>query len=123
MYLILPSIGDEVVVIQGKLDGIKMRYAEINSMSDNVSKTLDQALTLASKLQHTHEDLSSWLKNVEAELTAFAAQLPVGEQLIQAQDRQKVMIGLFCLTLCWGKQLTLVIKFLYLYCLGLFFWW
>jgi hypothetical protein len=107
MYLLLPSVGDEVVVIQGKLDGIKTRYAEINSMSGNVSKTLDQALTLASKLQHIHEDLSSWLVNVEAELTAFAAQEPVGEQLIQAQDRQKVMIGLFRLTLCWGKQLTL----------------
>uniref|UniRef100_A0A4W5PY58 Dystonin n=1 Tax=Hucho hucho TaxID=62062 RepID=A0A4W5PY58_9TELE len=92
LELLKQTTGDEVVVIQGKLDGIKMRYAEINSMSDNVSKTLDQALTLASKLQHTHEDLSSWLKNVEAELTAFTAQEPVGEQLVQAQDRQKALL-------------------------------
>ncbi|KAM9412367.1 dystonin isoform 9-T9 [Salvelinus alpinus] len=92
LELLKQTTGDEVVVIQGKLDGIKMRYAEINSMSDNVSKTLDQALTLASKLQHTHEDLSSWLKNVEAELTAFTAQAPVGEQLVQAQDRQKALL-------------------------------
>eukprot|EP00063_Salmo_salar_P094905 XP_014069740.1 PREDICTED: dystonin-like isoform X22 [Salmo salar] len=92
LELLKQTTGDEVVVIQGKLDGIKTRYAEINSMSGNVSKTLDEALTLASKLQHTHEDLSSWLKNVEAELTAFAAQLPVGEQLIQAQDRQKALL-------------------------------
>ncbi|KAK6301543.1 hypothetical protein J4Q44_G00275960 [Coregonus suidteri] len=92
LELLKQTTGDEVVVIQGKLDGIKTRYAEINSMSDNVSKTLDQALTLASKLQHTHEDLNSWLKNVEAELTAFAAQEPVGEQLIQAQDRQKALL-------------------------------
>ncbi|XP_052330106.1 dystonin-like isoform X21 [Oncorhynchus keta] len=90
--LLKQTTGDEVVVIQGKLDGIKTRYAEINSMSGNVSKTLDQALTLASKLQHIHEDLSSWLVNVEAELTAFAAQEPVGEQLIQAQDRQKALL-------------------------------
>ncbi|XP_045078903.1 LOW QUALITY PROTEIN: dystonin [Coregonus clupeaformis] len=92
LELLKQTTGDEVVVIQGKLDGIKTRYAEINSMSGNVSKTLDQALTLASKLQHTHEDLSSWLKNVEAELTAFVAQEPVGEQLIQAQDRQKALL-------------------------------
>ncbi|XP_038846783.1 dystonin-like [Salvelinus namaycush] len=92
LELLKQTTGDEVVVIQGKLDGIKTRYAEINSMSGNVSKTLDEALTLASKLQHTHEDLSSWLKNVEAELTAFAAQEPVGEQLIQAQDRQKALL-------------------------------
>ncbi|XP_071249796.1 dystonin-like isoform X9 [Salvelinus alpinus] len=92
LELLKQTTGDEVVVIQGKLDGIKTRYTEINSMSGNVSKTLDEALTLASKLQHTHEDLSSWLKNVEAELTAFAAQEPVGEQLIQAQDRQKALL-------------------------------
>uniref|UniRef100_A0A4W5L9A8 Dystonin n=1 Tax=Hucho hucho TaxID=62062 RepID=A0A4W5L9A8_9TELE len=92
LELLKQTTGDEVVVIQGKLDGIKTRYAEINSMSGNVSKTLDEALALASKLQHTHEDLRSWLKNVEAELTAFAAQEPVGEQLIQAQDRQKALL-------------------------------
>uniref|UniRef100_A0A8C8D373 Dystonin n=1 Tax=Oncorhynchus tshawytscha TaxID=74940 RepID=A0A8C8D373_ONCTS len=92
LELLKQTTGDEVVVIQGKLDGIKTRYAEINSMSGNVSQTLNQALTLASKLQHTHEDLSSWLENVEAELTAFAAQAPVGEQLVQAQDRQKALL-------------------------------
>uniref|UniRef100_A0A8C7LIP6 Dystonin n=1 Tax=Oncorhynchus kisutch TaxID=8019 RepID=A0A8C7LIP6_ONCKI len=92
LELLKQTTGDEVVVIQGKLDGIKTRYAEINSMSGNVSETLNQALTLASKLQHTHEDLSSWLENVEAELTAFAAQAPVGEQLVQAQDRQKALL-------------------------------
>lgn len=83
-------IGDEVVVIQGKLDGIKAKYAEINSLSDNVLKTLERVLSLSSKLQHTHEDLSSWLEKVEAEISAFADQEPVGEQLIHAQSRQKV---------------------------------
>uniref|UniRef100_A0A8C7UIP2 Dystonin n=1 Tax=Oncorhynchus mykiss TaxID=8022 RepID=A0A8C7UIP2_ONCMY len=92
LELLKQTTGDEVVVIQGKLDGIKTRYAEINSMSGNVSQTLNQALTLASKLQHTHDDLSSWLENVEAELTAFAAQAPVGEQLVQAQDRHKALL-------------------------------
>uniref|UniRef100_A0A3P8YZI6 Dystonin n=1 Tax=Esox lucius TaxID=8010 RepID=A0A3P8YZI6_ESOLU len=92
LELLKQTTGDEVVVIQGKLDGIKTRYAEINAMSDNVSKTLDQALALASKFKHTHEDLSTWLKNVEAELSAFAVQGPVGEQLIQAQDRQKGLL-------------------------------
>ncbi|KAL0964650.1 hypothetical protein UPYG_G00327030 [Umbra pygmaea] len=93
LELLKQTTGDEVVVIQGKLDGIKTRYAEISSMSANVSKTLSQAQTLASKLKHTHEDLSSWLNSVEAELKAFAAYQPVGEQLIQAQHRQKVLLG------------------------------
>ncbi|KAG7462800.1 hypothetical protein MATL_G00188590 [Megalops atlanticus] len=92
MELLKQTTGDEVVVIQGKLDGIKTRYAEINSMSSKVSKTLEQALSLAARLQHTHESLSCWLEGVEAELEAFQAQAPVGEQLIQAQDRQKELL-------------------------------
>lgn len=82
--------GDEVVVIQGKLDGIKTRYSEINTMSNSVSKTLDKALSLATKLQNTHEELNAWLEKVESELATFKAQEPVGEQLTHLQDRQKV---------------------------------
>lgn len=81
-----------MVVIQGKLDGIKTKYAEISSMSDNVLKTLERTLSLSSQLQHTHEDLSSWLEKTEAEISAFAGQEPVGEQLIHAQSRQKVSL-------------------------------
>lgn len=80
-----------MIVIQGKLDGIKTKYAEINSMSDTVLKKLERVLSLSTKLQHTHEDLSSWLEKVESETSTFADQEPVGEQLIQAQSRQKVI--------------------------------
>ncbi|XP_071399790.1 dystonin-like [Centroberyx affinis] len=90
--LLKQTTGDEVIVIQGKLDGIKTKYAEINSMSDNVSKTLERVLTLSTKLQQTHEELSCWLENVEAEISAFAAQEPVGEQLTHAQSRQKALL-------------------------------
>ncbi|KAF3842185.1 hypothetical protein F7725_024136 [Dissostichus mawsoni] len=82
-----------VVVIQGKLDGIKTKYAEINSMSDSVLKTLERVSSLSAKLQNTHEDLSSWLEKVEAEVSAFADQEPVGEQLIHAQIRQKALLN------------------------------
>ncbi|XP_056250906.1 dystonin isoform X16 [Seriola aureovittata] len=92
MELLKQTTGDEVVVIQGKLDGIKAKYAEINSMSDNVLKTLERVLSLSSKLQHTHEDLSSWLEKAEAEINAFDGQEPVGEQLIHAQSRQKALL-------------------------------
>ncbi|XP_071336943.1 dystonin isoform X4 [Trachinotus anak] len=92
MELLKQTTGDEVVVIQGKLDGIKNKYAEINSMSDNVLKTLERVLSLSCKLQHTHEDLSSWLEKTEAEINAFAGEEPVGEQLIHAQSRQKALL-------------------------------
>ncbi|XP_042357950.1 dystonin isoform X5 [Plectropomus leopardus] len=92
MELLKQTTGDEVIVIQGKLDGIKTKYAEINSMSDGVLKTLERVSSLSTKLQQTHEDLSSWLDKVEAEVSAFADQEPVGEQLIQAQNRQKALL-------------------------------
>ncbi|XP_048061846.1 dystonin isoform X4 [Megalobrama amblycephala] len=92
LELLKQSTGDEVVVIQGKLDGIKTRYSEINTMSSNVSKTLDKALSLATKLQNTHEELSSWLEKVESELTTFKAEEPVGEQLTCLQERQKTLL-------------------------------
>ncbi|XP_035848620.1 dystonin isoform X25 [Sander lucioperca] len=92
MELLKQTTGDEVVVIQGKLDGIKTKYAEINSLSDSSLKTLERVWSLSTKLQHTHEDLSSWLEKVEAEVSAFADQKPVGEQLIHAQSRQKALL-------------------------------
>ncbi|XP_030297194.1 dystonin-like isoform X5 [Sparus aurata] len=92
MELLKQTTGDEVIVIQGKLDGIKTKYAEINSMSDTVLKKLERVLSLSTKLQHTHEDLSSWLEKVESETSTFADQEPVGEQLIQAQSRQKALL-------------------------------
>lgn len=59
-------------------------------MSDSVLKKLERVLSLSTRLQQTHEDLSSWLENVESETRAFAAQEPVGEQLLHAQQRLKV---------------------------------
>ncbi|XP_070833540.1 dystonin [Chaetodon trifascialis] len=92
MELLKQTTGDEVIVIQGKLDGIKTKYAEINTMSDTVLKKVEQVLSLSTRLQTTHEDLSSWLENVESETRVFAAQEPVGEQLLHAQSRLRAML-------------------------------
>lgn len=59
-------------------------------MSNDVIKTLDKALSLANKVQHTHEELHVWLEKVDSELVMFGAQEPTGEQLAQVQERQKV---------------------------------
>uniref|UniRef100_A0A3B3U8F9 Dystonin n=1 Tax=Poecilia latipinna TaxID=48699 RepID=A0A3B3U8F9_9TELE len=85
-------LGDEVVIIQGKLDGIKTKYAEINSMSDNVLKTLERVLSLSNRLACTHEDLNTWLETAEAEMKEFADQEPMGEHLIHSQNRQKALM-------------------------------
>ncbi|KAK1791418.1 hypothetical protein P4O66_013425, partial [Electrophorus voltai] len=90
--LLKQTTGDEVVTIQGKLDGIKTRYAEITTMSNNVLKTLDKVLSLATSLQHTHQELNSWLEKVESELAVFRTQEQVGEQLTQVQVKQNALL-------------------------------
>lgn len=86
-----------MVVIQGKLDGIKTKYAEITSMSDSVLKTQERVLSLSTKLHQTDEKLSSWLEEAETKINAFADQEPVGEQLLHAQNTQKVRNLTWCI--------------------------
>ncbi|KAM9809948.1 dystonin isoform 8-T8 [Syngnathus typhle] len=92
MELLKQTTGDEVVVIQGKLDGIKTKYAEITSMSENVVNTLERVLSLSTKLHQTHDDLSTWLVKAEAQVSSYVDQEPIGEQLTQAQNIQKTLL-------------------------------
>ncbi|XP_067862613.1 microtubule-actin cross-linking factor 1 isoform X16 [Heptranchias perlo] len=87
--LLKQTTGEEVIVIQEKLDGIKSRYAEITSSSSRALKTLEQVLQLATKFQAFNEELCGWLDSVEAELAAGTPQSPIGEQIPQVHERQK----------------------------------
>ncbi|NXV11079.1 DYST protein, partial [Cepphus grylle] len=89
LELLKQTTGDEVVIIQDKLEGIKARYKDITKLSSDVSKTLEQALQLAGQLHSTHEELCKWLDEVEAELDSYETQIPKGEELSQVQERQK----------------------------------
>lgn len=84
-------VGEEVLLIQEKLDGIKTRYSDIIACSGKALKTLEQALQLASKFQTTHEELTNWLGRVEEELAHTSRQSPAGDQIPQFQQRQKVI--------------------------------
>ncbi|XP_067390080.1 microtubule-actin cross-linking factor 1 isoform X14 [Emydura macquarii macquarii] len=87
--LLKQTTGEEVLLIQEKLDGIKTRYADITATSSKALRTLEQARQLATKFQSTHEELSSWMSTVEEELMSSGGQSPVGEQIPQFQQRQK----------------------------------
>ncbi|XP_054678924.1 dystonin isoform X8 [Grus americana] len=89
LELLKQTTGDEVVIIQDKLEGIKARYKDITKLSSDVSKTLEQALQLAGQLHSTHEELCKWLDDVEVELLSYETQIPKGEELSQVQERQK----------------------------------
>ncbi|NWR01839.1 DYST protein, partial [Paradoxornis webbianus] len=89
LELLKQTTGDEVVIVQDKLEGIKARYKDITKLSSDVSKTLEQALQLAGQLHSTHEELCKWLDEVEMELLSYETQTPKGEELSQVQERQK----------------------------------
>ncbi|KAL6456953.1 hypothetical protein MHYP_G00339160 [Metynnis hypsauchen] len=82
--LLKQTTGEEVLLIQEKLDGIKSRYAEMTAGSSKALRTLEQALQLATRFASAHEDLNQWLDSVEAELNN------VEQDTTPAyQDRQK----------------------------------
>ncbi|NWU85775.1 DYST protein, partial [Onychorhynchus coronatus] len=89
LELLKQTTGDEVVIVQDKLEGIKARYKDIMKLSSDVSKTLEQALQLAGQLHSTHEQLCKWLDEVEVELLSYETQIRKGEELSQVQERQK----------------------------------
>lgn len=85
--------GEEVLLIQEKLDGIKTRYSDITATSSKALRTLEQARQLATKFQSTHEELTGWMSKVEEELAFSGGQSPAAEQIPQFQQRQKVGAG------------------------------
>uniref|UniRef100_A0A8B7UIR3 Microtubule-actin cross-linking factor 1 n=1 Tax=Castor canadensis TaxID=51338 RepID=A0A8B7UIR3_CASCN len=87
--LLKQTTGEEVLLIQEKLDGIKTRYADITVTSSKALRTLEQARQLATKFQSTYEELTAWLREVEEELATSGGQSPTGEQIPQFQQRQK----------------------------------
>ncbi|KAF6364323.1 dystonin [Rhinolophus ferrumequinum] len=89
LELLKQTTGDEVLIIQDKLEAIKARYKDITKLSTDVAKTLEQALQLARRLHSTHEELCTWLDNVEVELLSYETQVLKGEAASQAHVRQK----------------------------------
>uniref|UniRef100_A0A3B5M1B4 Uncharacterized protein n=1 Tax=Xiphophorus couchianus TaxID=32473 RepID=A0A3B5M1B4_9TELE len=67
--LLKQTTGEEVLLIQEKLDGIKSRYAEMTAGSSKALRTLEQALQLSTRFAAAHDDLNQWLDGVEAELS------------------------------------------------------
>ncbi|XP_052048820.1 dystonin isoform X9 [Apodemus sylvaticus] len=89
LELLKQTTGDEVLIIQDKLEAIKARYKDITKLSADVAKTLEHALQLAEQLQSTHKELCNWLDRVEVELLSYETQGLKGEAASQVQERQK----------------------------------
>ncbi|XP_051928415.1 microtubule-actin cross-linking factor 1 isoform X6 [Hippocampus zosterae] len=82
--LLKQTTGEEVLLIQEKLDGIKSRYAEMTAGSSKALRMLEQALQLATRFAAAHQDLNQWLDTVEAELNDVEP-----DASLAYQERQK----------------------------------
>ncbi|KAM8953054.1 dystonin [Pelodytes ibericus] len=89
LELLKQTTGDEVVIIQEKLDGIKSRYSDITKLSSEVSKVLEQALHLSTQFHSTHEELGRWLDKVEVELKKYELKDDHAEEQSSIQERKK----------------------------------
>ncbi|XP_023556891.1 dystonin isoform X6 [Octodon degus] len=89
LELLKHTTGDEVLIIQDKLETIKARYKDITTLSTDVAKTLEQVLELSRRLHSTHQELCVWLDRVEVELLSYETQALKGEAANQAHTRQK----------------------------------
>ena len=83
--MLFTPAGEEVLLIQEKLDGIKSRYAEMTGGSSKALRILEQALQLSTRFASAHDDLNQWLDKVEAELNVMEP-----DATPAYQDRQKV---------------------------------
>ncbi|KAJ8000014.1 hypothetical protein DPEC_G00200410 [Dallia pectoralis] len=82
--LLKQTTGEEVLLIQEKLDGIKSRYSEMTTGSSKALRTLEQALQLSTRFASAHDNLNLWLDKVEAELNVMDP-----DATPAYQDRQK----------------------------------
>lgn len=90
MVCCFTPVGEEVLLIQEKLDGIKSRYAEMTGGSSKALRTLEQALQLSTRFASAHDDLNQWLDKVEAELNVMEP-----DATPAYQDRQKVFLTVY----------------------------
>ncbi|XP_073445226.1 dystonin isoform X3 [Dendrobates tinctorius] len=89
LELLKHTTGDEVVIIQEKLDGIKSRYSEITKLGSDVSNVLEQALNLATQFHSSHDQLGRWLDKVEIELKSYETEDQKSEEINATQQRKK----------------------------------
>ncbi|XP_051792278.1 microtubule-actin cross-linking factor 1, isoforms 1/2/3/4/5 isoform X7 [Erpetoichthys calabaricus] len=87
--LLCETTGEEVTLIQEKLDGIKSHYSEITATSSRALRILEQALQLSTRFRTAYEALGSWMDNVESELASSTGQLSSAELISHFQERQR----------------------------------
>ncbi|TRY65250.1 hypothetical protein DNTS_014059 [Danionella cerebrum] len=92
LELLKHTTGEEVVLVQGKLDEIKQRYSEIRVLSAGVSHTLERALSLALKLKNSQQEMNDWMEALERELESFDAPQTLAEQLSHSRQRLAALV-------------------------------
>ena len=68
MELCRRTTGDEAIVLQSRIEGLKARYLELTSITDAKIAFITEALPLAERYQDGMECVGQWLDAVEQDM-------------------------------------------------------
>ncbi|XP_061424757.1 microtubule-actin cross-linking factor 1-like isoform X6 [Lethenteron reissneri] len=88
--LLKQTTGDDVLLIQEKLDGLRGRYGEVSASGARAQRALEKALGLAVRFHAARDELGQWLDATEEAIAAYDRDEEAGgEQLTTLQGRQQ----------------------------------
>ena len=81
---------DNETPIREKMDALKQKADAVSRMSNDRQGKLEQALPLAKHFAETHEDMVTWLEEIEPALAELEVMTINADQVKKQQERIKV---------------------------------
>lgn len=88
--VIRQSPSGDVGIIKEKVEDLKDTIANVSAMCSDRLSALEQALQLANHFIQTHNELASWLDEMEREAQVLGAPAHTPDQIRRLQDKNKV---------------------------------
>lgn len=75
--------GEDIVIVQVKIDEIQKQYSELKNKVDDSLEQMEEALPLAQNFQEAHKKFIEWVAKVEPEIRGKETQGGDTEEEIQ----------------------------------------
>lgn len=79
--------GDDVVLIQVKIDDVQKRFSELRSRLDDSLEQMEEALPIARNFQEAHTGFLNWTTTIEPELRILESGVPNSMESIEVSYR------------------------------------
>ena len=86
MFIHSLSPGEDVIMVQMKIDDAQKRYGELKSRVEDSLEQMEEALPLAQHFQEAHQGFLAWANKVEPELRAMESNLPESEEAVEVRE-------------------------------------